>query len=157
MGRCCRHAGDGGGKGAAPSELARGGLPVPGGFPLTAAAYQEFVASTGVADRIRAELSAASGPDAASDTGAGVRIRALFEEGPLHAAPGGAVSKAYAELGIPAVVGRGHATTWIRTGDRIRVDVGHGTVDVLETATAAPEPVRSWPMPRQVPAYERMS
>ncbi|MFD7319781.1 PEP/pyruvate-binding domain-containing protein [Streptomyces sp. NPDC059875] len=90
-----------GGKGAALSELARAGLPVPGGFHVTTAAYQEFVTSTGVADRIRAELTAASGPDWDPDTdaGAGARIRALFEEGPLPPALEQAISKAYAELG----------------------------------------------------------
>ncbi|MEV7569145.1 PEP/pyruvate-binding domain-containing protein [Streptomyces tanashiensis] len=90
-----------GGKGAALSELARGGLPVPGGFHVTTAAYREFVTATGVADRIRAELTAASGPDSVPDTGAdaGARIRALFEEGPLPSAVEQAVSKAYAELG----------------------------------------------------------
>ncbi|WTV42114.1 hypothetical protein OG374_08195 [Streptomyces sp. NBC_00040] len=94
-----------GGKGAALSELARAGLPVPGGFHVTTAAYQEFVTSTGVADRIRAELAAASRPDADADTstgtgaGAGARIRALFEEGPLPCALEQAISKAYAELG----------------------------------------------------------
>ncbi|MEU6759815.1 PEP-utilizing enzyme [Streptomyces sp. NPDC046685] len=35
------------------------------------------------------------------------------------------------ELGIPAVVGCGNATTRIRTGQRIRVDRRHGTVEVL--------------------------
>ncbi|MEU4103447.1 PEP-utilizing enzyme [Streptomyces tanashiensis] len=44
------------------------------------------------------------------------------------------------ELGIPAVVGCGNATTRIRTGDRIRVDGGRGTVDVLEPADATPGP-----------------
>ncbi|MFG2666545.1 PEP/pyruvate-binding domain-containing protein [Streptomyces sp. NPDC048387] len=102
-----------GGKGAALSELARAGLPVPAGFHVTTAAYQEFITATGVADRIRAELTAASGPDdggrtdagtgtdEAPDThaGAGARIRALFEEGPLPSALEQAVSKAYAELG----------------------------------------------------------
>ncbi|WP_328622171.1 PEP-utilizing enzyme [Streptomyces sp. NBC_00354] len=43
------------------------------------------------------------------------------------------------ELGIPAVVGCGNATTRIRTGDRIRVDGGRGTVDVLEPAASSPE------------------
>ncbi|GAA2819767.1 PEP/pyruvate-binding domain-containing protein [Streptomyces showdoensis] len=43
-----------GGKGAALSEPARAGLPVPGGFHVTTAAYREFVTSTGVSDRIRA-------------------------------------------------------------------------------------------------------
>ena len=36
------------------------------------------------------------------------------------------------ELGIPAVVGCGSATTRLHTGDRIRVDGGQGTVEILE-------------------------
>jgi pyruvate,water dikinase len=35
------------------------------------------------------------------------------------------------ELGIPAVVGCGNATMHLRTGDRVRVDGGRGTVEVL--------------------------
>ena len=35
------------------------------------------------------------------------------------------------ELGIPAVVGCGNATMRLRTGDRVRVDGGEGTVEVL--------------------------
>ncbi|MFJ3921909.1 PEP-utilizing enzyme [Streptomyces sp. NPDC090022] len=47
------------------------------------------------------------------------------------------------ELGIPAVVGCGNATTRIRTGDRIRVDGGRGTVDVVGTAArSASEPAQ---------------
>jgi phosphohistidine swiveling domain-containing protein len=38
------------------------------------------------------------------------------------------------ELGIPAVVGCGDATMRLHTGDRVRVDGGHGTVQVLERA-----------------------
>lgn len=38
------------------------------------------------------------------------------------------------ELGIPAVVGCGSATTRLRNGDRVRVDGGQGTVEILETA-----------------------
>lgn len=36
------------------------------------------------------------------------------------------------ELGIPAVVGCGSATTRLRTGDLVRVDGGRGTVEILE-------------------------
>jgi phosphohistidine swiveling domain-containing protein len=36
------------------------------------------------------------------------------------------------ELGIPAVVGCGNATTRLRTGDRVRVDGGAGIVEILE-------------------------
>jgi pyruvate,water dikinase len=38
------------------------------------------------------------------------------------------------ELGIPAVVGCGNATMRLHTGDRIRVDGGKGTVEVLHRA-----------------------
>jgi phosphohistidine swiveling domain-containing protein len=40
------------------------------------------------------------------------------------------------ELGIPAVVGCGNATMRLRTGDRVRVDGEHGTVEVLEPPAA---------------------
>jgi pyruvate,water dikinase len=38
------------------------------------------------------------------------------------------------ELGIPAVVGCGNATMRLHSGDRIRVDGSHGTVEVLHQA-----------------------
>ncbi|MFI6424994.1 PEP/pyruvate-binding domain-containing protein [Promicromonospora sp. NPDC050880] len=38
------------------------------------------------------------------------------------------------ELGIPAVVGCGNATMLLHTGDRVRVDGEHGTVEVLAPA-----------------------
>jgi pyruvate,water dikinase len=38
------------------------------------------------------------------------------------------------ELGVPAVVGCGNATSVLRTGDRVRVDGGRGTVEVLSPA-----------------------
>ncbi len=41
------------------------------------------------------------------------------------------------ELGIPAVVGCGNATTRLHTGDRLRVDGERGTVEVLEPVPAA--------------------
>lgn len=37
------------------------------------------------------------------------------------------------ELGIPAVLGCGHATVRLKTGDRVRVDGSHGVVQVLES------------------------
>ncbi len=40
------------------------------------------------------------------------------------------------ELGIPAVVGCGDATMRLKTGDRVRVNGGRGTVEILETARA---------------------
>jgi phosphohistidine swiveling domain-containing protein len=40
------------------------------------------------------------------------------------------------ELGIPAVVGCGNATTRLHTGDRVRVDGGRGIVEILERGTS---------------------
>jgi pyruvate,water dikinase len=40
------------------------------------------------------------------------------------------------ELGIPAVVGCFNATTLLKTGDRLRIDGGRGTVEVLESKGA---------------------
>ena len=40
------------------------------------------------------------------------------------------------ELGLPAVVGTGNATMRLRTGDRVRVDGGRGTVEILAAAEA---------------------
>ncbi|MFD6446222.1 PEP-utilizing enzyme, partial [Promicromonospora sp. NPDC060204] len=41
------------------------------------------------------------------------------------------------ELGIPAVVGCGNATMRLRTGDLVRVDGEHGTVEVLTPAACS--------------------
>ena len=38
------------------------------------------------------------------------------------------------ELGIPAVIGCGNATTLLHTGDILRVDGGRGTVQILGKA-----------------------
>lgn len=41
------------------------------------------------------------------------------------------------ELGIPAVVGCGSATTRLRTGDLVRVNGAQGTVDLLDSGQPA--------------------
>jgi len=45
-----------GGKGANLGEMTRAGLPIPPGFVVTAAAYRNFLESTGLAERIAREL-----------------------------------------------------------------------------------------------------
>jgi phosphohistidine swiveling domain-containing protein len=42
------------------------------------------------------------------------------------------------ELGIPAVMGCGDATMRLRTGDRVRVDGGRGTVEILQARFGGP-------------------
>jgi phosphohistidine swiveling domain-containing protein len=43
------------------------------------------------------------------------------------------------ELGIPAVVGCGDATMRLKTGDRVRVDGGHGMVEILSSRDSMEE------------------
>jgi len=47
------------------------------------------------------------------------------------------------EYEIPAVVGTSVATARIHTGDRVRVDGGAGTVEVLECVASGPVPSAS--------------
>ena len=38
------------------------------------------------------------------------------------------------EMGIPAVLGCGNATMLLKTGDKVRLDGSHGTVETLGTS-----------------------
>jgi pyruvate,water dikinase len=87
-----------GGKGANLGELSRAGFPVPPGFVLTTAAYQDFVNANGIAGRI---LELAALPAGASnddyDAAAG-QIRALFAESTMPEEIAGELRAAYGRL-----------------------------------------------------------
>jgi pyruvate,water dikinase len=69
-----------GGKGANLGELARAGFPVPPGFVLTTAAYQDFANANGIAGRIL-ELGALPAGASNDDYDAAARqVRSLFPE-----------------------------------------------------------------------------
>ncbi|HKS00487.1 MAG TPA: PEP/pyruvate-binding domain-containing protein [Arthrobacter sp.] len=88
-----------GGKGANLGELARAGFPVPPGFVLTTAAYQDFVNANGIAGRI---LELAALPAGASNDdyeAAAGQIRALFAESTLPEEIGNELRAAYVRLG----------------------------------------------------------
>jgi pyruvate,water dikinase len=88
-----------GGKGANLGELARAGFPVPPGFVLTTAAYQDFVNANGIAGRIL-ELAALPA-DASNDDyeAAAGHIRDLFAESTLPGEIGSELRAAYLQLG----------------------------------------------------------
>ncbi|MQA04596.1 MAG: pyruvate, phosphate dikinase [Streptosporangiales bacterium] len=93
-----------GGKGASLSRLAAAGLPVPVGFHVMTAAYDEFVTGGGLRDRILDAASAVDTADPATFEAAAARIAALFDGPGMPAAVERAVGKAYAELGPEVVV-----------------------------------------------------
>ena len=51
-----------GGKGQSLARLASAGLPVPNGFHITTAAYDDFVADNRLDDPIKAQLAAVNDP-----------------------------------------------------------------------------------------------
>src|SRR5829696_7992952 len=85
-----------GGKGASLARLLRAGMPVPGGFHVTTAAYQRFVAENDLKSNIRAALQKvdASKPDTL--TIASEKIGDLFLRADLPAEVSEAISEAYA-------------------------------------------------------------
>ena len=72
-----------GGKGANLGEMIAKGLPVPGGFVLTTAAYDAFVKTNGMQQQIIALANTVSADDLQSIEDASQKIRALFMQGDI--------------------------------------------------------------------------
>src|SRR5215204_2513815 len=101
-----------GGKGASLARLLRAGVPVPGGFHLTTAAYEQFVTANDLENGIRATLEKVetSKPDTLES--ASGKIKELFLRGSMPEEISDAISRAYADLpeDEPAVAVRSSAT-----------------------------------------------
>ena len=91
-----------GGKNASLGEmignLDKLGVSVPGGFATTAYAFQQFIAQSGLADRIQARLATLDVDDVDALTVAGKEIRKWVIDTPLIAEFDAAVRAAYARL-----------------------------------------------------------
>jgi pyruvate,water dikinase len=108
-----------GGKNASLGEmighLARAGVSVPGGYATTATAYREFIAQSGVGDRIAARLAGLDTDDVDALVAAGTEIRGWIIGTPLQPALERAIRDGYASLceqagGEVAVAVRSSAT-----------------------------------------------
>jgi phosphohistidine swiveling domain-containing protein len=101
-----------GGKGASLARLCAAGLPVPDGFHLATAAYQQFVAENELQPRILAALEPVDADQPATLETASRGIRALFSQAQMPPAIAGAIAQAYATLpgDDPAVAVRSSAT-----------------------------------------------
>jgi phosphohistidine swiveling domain-containing protein len=99
-----------GGKGQSLARLASAGLPVPNGFHITTAAYDDFIAEHQLEDPIDQELAALSDP--ADETGeVASAIGALITSHQIPPAITADVVRAYQQLGSPPVAVRSSATT----------------------------------------------
>lgn len=91
-----------GGKNASLGEmignLAKLGVSVPGGFATTAFAFQQFIAQSGLADRIQKKLATLDVDDVDALTKAGGEIRSWVIDTPLITEFDQAVRAAYAKL-----------------------------------------------------------
>jgi len=87
-----------GGKGASLARLANAGLPVPGGFHVTTAAYRAFVAANDLQPAILAALGSLNLTDPIALEAASARIRQLFTNATVPANIAAAIRSAYAQL-----------------------------------------------------------
>ena len=101
-----------GGKGASLARLANAGLPVPGGFHVTTAAYRLFVAENDLQPRIAAALERVDVSEPSTIEQASQVIRELFERAQIPGEVASAIVQTYASLpgNNPAVAVRSSAT-----------------------------------------------
>ena len=101
-----------GGKGASLAKLTRAGLPVPGGFHITTAAYRQFIAANELQPRILASLDLVDPLHQATFEAASTVIYQLFAAAEIPATLSDEILKAYAALPgkDPAVAVRSSAT-----------------------------------------------
>ena len=87
-----------GGKGAALSRLINAGLPVPGGFHVTTAAYRKFVAENGLQPRLLAALRTADPNQPETLETASQEIKAFFLQGEVPGEIAREIVQSYNEL-----------------------------------------------------------
>jgi pyruvate,water dikinase len=80
------------------SQLAGAGIRVPGGFATTAAAYRDFLAHEGLADRIAGRIKGLDVEDVRALARAGSEIRQWVADAPLQPALLEAITAAYEDL-----------------------------------------------------------
>ena len=102
-----------GGKGGSLGELTRAGIPVPGGFVVTTAAFEQFLKALEDREPIRRRVEALDPTDIGAVTKLSEELRARVMEEPMPAEVERAITAAHAKLcedGQPVAV-RSSATT----------------------------------------------
>src|SRR3989338_5806756 len=88
-----------GGKGANLGEMTKAGFPVPDGFVVTAAAYDEFIGDNHLKIKIHQVLDSLDPSDTVSLERASRQVRKMVSAAPVPEKVAAAVMKAYLKLG----------------------------------------------------------
>ena len=99
-----------GGKGANLGEMLRAGIPVPGGFIVTAAAYGRFIEQTGLQPKIEAVLKGLNVHDSDALQQVSRDIEKLIIDTPVPGDIAAEIKSRYREMGEPPVAVRSSAT-----------------------------------------------
>jgi len=99
-----------GGKGANLGEMTNAGIPVPGGFIVTAAAYYDFIEKTGLQKHIKALLEPVDVHDSRQLQDIADQVQKLVEGAQMPAETAGAIEEAYVKMGKGLVAVRSSAT-----------------------------------------------
>ncbi|TSC77306.1 MAG: Uncharacterized protein G01um101431_489 [Parcubacteria group bacterium Gr01-1014_31] len=99
-----------GGKGASLGEMTRAGIPVPPGFVVTAAAFEQFLKGADLVQEIRAALAKVNYRDVHSVERASVIIRDLIHDAAFPKDLSAAVLGRFRQLKSPLVAVRSSAT-----------------------------------------------
>ena len=99
-----------GGKGANLGEMTNAGIPVPGGFIVTAAAYYDFVEKSGLRDQIRALLEPVDVHDSRQLQDTAIKVENLIKGGQMPAYLAEEIKEAYVKMGKGLVAVRSSAT-----------------------------------------------
>ena len=99
-----------GGKGANLGEMLRAGIPVPGGFIVTADAYGRFIEQSGLRQKIEATLDRLDVQDSNALQQVSRDIEKMIIDTPMPAGIAGEIERRYREMGEPPVAVRSSAT-----------------------------------------------
>jgi rifampicin phosphotransferase len=99
-----------GGKGQSLARLASAGLPVPDGFHITTAAYDDFIADHHLQDPIEAQQSTVIDPASKTTDQVASAVAALITSHEITTAIAADIVRAYQQLGSPPVAVRSSAT-----------------------------------------------
>jgi pyruvate,water dikinase len=99
-----------GGKGANLGEMTNAGIPVPPGFIVTAAAYFDFIAKSGLQGKIKALLDSVSIHDSKQLQDMALKVQQVIKNGAMPPETAREIEQAYVKMGRGLVAVRSSAT-----------------------------------------------